>query len=69
MENKIFTEIEAREWFKKFGQEDQTFDEIFGDEDLSKKSQSTIVKVANGTMFIKVKYVSVGYLIIPQSYI
>ena len=35
---KILTEDQARDWFKMFGQElGQTFDEVFGDMDLSKK--------------------------------
>ena len=64
---KILTEDQARDWFKMFGQElHQTFDEIYGDMDLSKNSQTAAMKSVGNTLFIKIKNVSVGYLIIPQ---
>ena len=67
MKRKILTESQAREWFEKFGQElGQTFDDVFGEMDLSKNSQTATFKVVNRIMFLKIKNVSVGYLIIPQ---
>lgn len=64
---KILTESQARDWFDRFGQElGQTFDKIYGDIDLSKSSQAANFKVVKGILFMKIKNVSVGYIIIPQ---
>jgi hypothetical protein len=64
---KILTESQARDWFKMFGQElGQTFDDVFGDMDLSKNSSTCTMKSVNNTLFIKIKMTYVGYLIIPQ---
>ena len=67
MYKRILTETGARNWFKNYGWGDQAFDEIFGDIDLSKKTRTAIVKVVNDTIFIKLKFIVVGYLILPQS--
>ena len=67
MKRKILTESQAREWFAKFANElGQKFDDVFGDMDLSKSSQTFMFKILDDYMFIKFKNVSVGYIIIPQ---
>ena len=64
---KILTESQAREWFAKFKNElGKGFDDIFGEMDLSKSSQNYMFKIIDDYMFIKIKHVIVGYIIIPQ---
>ena len=64
---KILTESQAREWFAKFKNDlGKGFDEIYGDMDLSKSSQTFMFKILDDYMFIKLKNVSVGYIIITQ---
>lgn len=64
---KILTESQARDWFAKFANElGQKFDDVFGEMDLSKNSQNYMFKIIDDYMFIKVKNVTVGYIIIPQ---
>ena len=64
---KILTESQARDWFAKFKNElGKGFDDIFGEMDLSKSSQNYMFKIIDDYMFIKIKHVIVGYIIIPQ---
>ena len=64
---KILTESQARDWFTKFKNElGKGFDDIFGEMDLSKSSQNYMFKIIDDYMFIKIKHVIVGYIIIPQ---
>ena len=64
---KILTESQAREWFAKFKNElGEGFNEVFGEMDLSKTSNNFMFKIIDDFMFIKIKNVSVGYIIIPQ---
>ena len=64
---KILTESQAREWFAKFKNElGVGFDDVFGERDLSNPGTNYMFKIIDDYMFIKVKTVMVGYIIIPQ---
>ena len=81
MIRKILDESEMREWFEKFGNEDLTFEKIFGSENDDKllPGDRFYFKIVDGIMFIKMsvrsydvfgsttQYIDLDrYMVVPQ---